>query len=327
MLLIKYLYDNIYKTFTHDFNRDLLITTYDTIPDYAKSVNINMKACKCYKFRWDSTDVELTFYNKNSVKPKDAIALICFYLSILNLYLKKNNKILRIILAPFDRPKLLPTKMGLPLNPEYVNSGYSTGHHIYIYRKEEMYKVLIHEMIHYYDIDFKDTRYDGYFKKKYNIRSSKSELRVFESYTDILAIMFSILAYICFSPFSKGKTEKQFTELYMRILDSIKTNVIQTVSNIMNHYNCTSFCGFEEETHVFSYYVCKAAIMFKYKDFLNWLGNDIILSDIRVKEYLESLDSYISNEDFQDEVKYQLQMPRNKGGESLRMFKYHLKGM
>ena len=252
MELIKFLYTKIYKQFTLDFNKDLLTLTLDSIPDYAISTlntsgtyfnskqytnAVEIKTSKCYKFSWDSIDIELTFFTvrKNKIKPKDAIALICFYITILNLYLRtiEKKKTLRIILAPFKTIKRLPKEKGLTLNSDHVNSGYSNGDHIFIYREEELFKVLVHEMIHHYDIDFKDTQYDEFFKDKYRIRSKKTQLRVFESYTDILAIMFSSFAYICFSLKNNNKkTEKRFTEYYVRVLENVKTNVRRYASHL-----------------------------------------------------------------------------------------------
>ena len=55
----------------------------------------------------------------------------------------------------YKKPKLLPLKFKI-LGPEEVNSGYcilSNDPYICIFRYEEMYKVLIHELIHIYRID------------------------------------------------------------------------------------------------------------------------------------------------------------------------------
>ena len=332
--MIKVLY-KIYQKYDKKKYDNIITRKFASIPQYAmdalnsytKKIDlIDFKKSKCYQFTWESVNVELTFFSvsKEKLHSKDAIALISFYITILNFHIHK-TRTLKIILVPFKNTKQLPFKTDI-ISSEHANSGYSNGSYIFIYREEEMFKVLIHEMIHYYDIDFKDTHYDEYFVKKYNIRPTKTQLRIFESYTDILAIMFSSFAYICFSLKNNNKkTEKRFTEYYVRILENVKTNVIHTVSNIMNHYTCESFCGFQEDTHIFSYYVCKAALMYNYRDFLGWLRNDIVLNDVRVHEYVKRLDSYLSNEDFQKEVN--LQIKKGTRDTSLRMFMYHLKGM
>ena len=95
----------------------------------------------------------------------------------------------------------------------------------------------------------------------------------------------------------------------------------------MAHYNCDSFCGFEEKTHIFSYYICKAALMYNYHNFLSWLGKDIVMHNKteRIKEYVEHLDAYLSHKGFQEAINLRLsKQPRNT---SLRMFMFKIKGM
>jgi hypothetical protein len=78
-----------------------------------------------------------------------------------------------------------------------MNCGPATG--IMIWREEEFYKVLIHELIHYFGIDFytNDNIYqqvDKIFKKHFNIEGID---KVNESYTEILAITIHSVIYSC----------------------------------------------------------------------------------------------------------------------------------
>jgi len=160
------------------------------------------------------------------------------------------------------------------LGPHNVNSGYTSfGHdkHIVVYRKEEAAKVLVHEMVHWweYDDELFNDRADHAVSSclpncslKYHIRSAVT-VRPREAVTDTVAI----LVYTAFHIMDKGTAAAAFAGAYTKALAVQRRHILYQASKVLHLqgfrsmkelYNRT----FIEESHVFSYYVIKAAMMY-----------------------------------------------------------------
>ena len=98
-----------------------------------------------------------------------------------------SKEMLELIIYYGNQKKYLPKE---PLiTPENINSGCKTNNTIYIWRKEEFYKVLIHELVHFFVLDFcqiDDTnRLQKLVNKLLNIQGKDI---INEAYTEILAL-------------------------------------------------------------------------------------------------------------------------------------------
>lgn len=169
---------------------------------------------------------------------------------ILNYYLTDEKKIL-------ERNNLLGTKE--------VNSGscysYETESKIEIWRKEELLKVTIHELIHglCYD-EYKDT-YDliEHYKNKYNIISDEINSR--EAYTEIWANIIN-----CF--------------LISQALPKNKLNCFKKMINIEKEFSLfqankvihmiEKYPDINKETNVLSYFIIRAELYNNLKNFLRF---------------------------------------------------------
>jgi hypothetical protein len=157
-----------------------------------------------------------------------------------------------------DLKKKMPTEKDAIISPDNVNSGYTMMHEkreIFIYRREEAMKVLTHELIHLFNIDTnllswdRSIALDKIIELKFNIRSLNGRLGTPESICDTMAIWLVTAWHTCC--ISEKKWAKCMREQYdFMIYQAIK---------IMN-YMMLSRHGFSENSHVFSYYVIKAAI-------------------------------------------------------------------
>jgi hypothetical protein len=179
---------------------------------------------------------------------------------------------------------------------QHINSG-ATVHdlleetvELFIWRKEEIEKVLLHEMIHTLKLDFMG--YPDELKQdiitKFNIPSS-IELRLGEAYVETWALLLNTI-YVSFTK-SKMKIKKQCeiksSEFFKLFAMEMFLTLYQS-SKILRHfgYECITGCKvplqksenpkemaqklFEQETSVFSYYLIKAGILMNLGDFLKF---------------------------------------------------------
>lgn len=179
-----------------------------------------------------------------------------------------------IILSPFK--KLLNASE--ILGPDNCNSGVTSDEeYILIWRKEEMFKVLIHELIHFYKLDFSDIifkksyenkikSYDNSISSKHCVKNVNDQIIFNEAYCETLATLINCIIYSIHNNSNLKKT------INIEIQHSIK----QT-AKILNHFNFKSADDFfdndscsvklMESTNVFAYYIIKSQLLYNYKKF------------------------------------------------------------
>lgn len=179
---------------------------------------------------------------------------------------------------------------------QHINSG-ATVHdllketvELFIWRKEEIEKVLLHEMIHTLKLDFMG--YPDELKldiiQKYNIPSS-IELRLGEAYVETWALLLNTI-YVSFTK-NKMNIKKQCKIKSNKFFNLFAMEIFFTLyqsSKILRHfgYGCIADCEvplvksenskdtmqklFEQETSVFSYYLIKAGVLMNLGEFLKF---------------------------------------------------------
>ena len=104
-------------------------------------------------------------------------------------------KQINILYYPLKDKKFIPKK-GEPIDVGNVNSGYcyinsnETETNIVIYRQEEFHKVLLHELIHLYDIIPFDINYDNYINTKYKLTN---HINTNEALVELNALIFNCI--------------------------------------------------------------------------------------------------------------------------------------
>jgi hypothetical protein len=108
----------------------------------------------------DNTTIYLFLENENIHKWKDLLKLLYWRVNFIR-NIAKNKKPLIIWIYPSDYKKQIPANN--IITPDDINSGSTTTYIgknengiIYIWRKEEILKVLLHELIHSFNIDKND---------------------------------------------------------------------------------------------------------------------------------------------------------------------------
>jgi len=191
----------------------------------------------------------------------------------------KNEVNIVIILTKFK--KKLPEIKEQEIDCGNVNTGVSDGKNIMLWRQEEVTKVLIHELIHHYKLDF---GYTDKIKNKINITFLKNikihnhnqiinikidnfsgkqydKININEAITETLATIINCILYYI-------NINNNFTKL---LTYEVWHSFIQ-VSKILNHCGFNSIEEFlelnesnkvlKEKTNVFSYYVIKSLLLY-----------------------------------------------------------------
>ena len=252
----------------------------------------------CYKYNYDH--LELFYYTtSNSENLDDTINEI----NIITKWIYDINPIYKIRLHIFDTPqkKLLPSNLeDKYLGPKNVNGAFTSINEnknyrdIFIWRKEDLYFIIIHELFHYLLLDAKilnDRKYEKLFNNKI-----KSFLLLNESITEIMSNFF----YIIYFSIREGKNFDEFREVYKKELEF---NWYQT-AKVLKFFNINSLeinelDKIKSNTAVFSYFVLKSVlttefckILFSFP-YINKIFNNDDIKECNIYKS-ESIVNYIS---------------------------------
>jgi len=153
-----------------------------------------------------------------------------------------------------------PFKKHIPLLPkasldvEEINSAttfHSPHNFISIFRREEAPKVLIHELVHFFELDSILRSTDFGYKKRFNLQVP---CLICETYSEVVAFLLN-LEYVSLS------TGRDIIELFImeRAFSTIQ------VKKILEFFNITTideFYKIKSNTNLFTYYVLKTALLF-----------------------------------------------------------------
>jgi hypothetical protein len=229
----------------------------------------------------DNVEHKLELYNRYV----DSIVL-WFY--ILNEYGSKTcSPTFTIFLYFTSLEKKLPKTNIDILDQIHVNTAFTTtcpkNSEIVIFRKEEWFKVLIHESFHNFALDFSDM--NTYDSTKYilSIFPVNSEVNLFESYTEFWAEIMNALFCSFFSLKNKSNFEDFLSNFEFFINFERTYSFFQLVKTLdfmglkyKNMYSETNESKilrntlYKEKSNVLSYYVIKTILINNYQGFLLW---------------------------------------------------------
>jgi hypothetical protein len=228
--------------------------------------------------------------------------------------LSNNNKSidLTIFFSP-NKKKLI--KLDNCLHAIHVNSGSTHfGKYMNIWRKEECEKVLIHELIHYLDIDAgfsNSTGYDNYVNvltKKYNI---KGTVNPFECYTDGLAILIHTIYVSVKSGLNLNELLK--IEINFVLFQAAKVLYYYGITNF-NELGTKPIC---QSTSIFSYYILKSSLLYSINDFVNFIGTDINFNN-KLPEFEIMMDNAMNNTSYQICINHYINLLINNTNNNIR---------
>ena len=209
----------------------------------------------------------------NIIRVKLLLCIVCFYIALFaEPYIDQVT--INIFMTPFKKHS--PLEPYHSIKPVNINSGSchfrgGKAFEINLWRQEELYKVLCHELCHFFKIDnINQSYYD--FKTMFNIQG---DVKPQEAMTEMNGILIHHLhAAFHFNP-NKTNVIQNFCTLVK--LDTCHS--ILNVAKILKHFGfdsfqdlkCGSSCTLRQDTSVFSYYILKCALLYNFQKYFCFL--------------------------------------------------------
>ena len=234
-------------------------------------------------FLTEDPDIELKLDTYNT-----HVDNIVLWLYILNLYASKQcSQTLTVYFYFTTLEKHLPNSNIVELDEINVNTAFTTtcpkDSEIVVFRKEEWFKVFIHETFHNFGLDFSDMNNDKLHECILDIFNVKSEVNLYESYTEFWAEIMNALFCSFLVLKDKKDTDQFFSHLYFFLNYERSYSFFQLVKTLnfmglkySDLYSKTEKSKllrdhlYKEKTNVLSYYIIKAILMNNYPSFLSW---------------------------------------------------------
>lgn len=217
------------------------------------------------------------------------VETIAMWLYIVNLYSsKKCVKSLTIYLYLTSLEKQLPTSNVDVLDENNVNTAFTTTcpimSEIVIFRKEEWFKVLIHESFHNFGLDFSGMNCESLHKCILDIFDVNSEeVCAYEAYTEFWAALMNALFCSFFELKNKNNLDDFLvsSEFYINFERTYSFFQMMKTLQFMGltyddlyskneHSRILRENLYKEKTHVLSYFILKTVILNNYQGFLGW---------------------------------------------------------
>ena len=253
-------------------NKDL----YGEFTSFDVHCDLERKSSNGYKLKIKNSNIEINYFNN---KLQSGTLKKYFKIAILLNHFNNNNDYLNLTFFNSNKKKMLPLKKKDLLGPKEINSGVTTFYNhkkITLWRIEEQKKVLIHELIHFYNYDFGhiDNYYSQQVVSKVNINEN-NEIRLNEAYTELCALIIH-----CFIKCYENKTQLKKTkksinkDVNKNIAGSLNTELkfsLYQCVKILKHFGfknyeefltkCKKCEKFRQTTSVFSYFFIKCALL------------------------------------------------------------------
>jgi len=229
----------------------------------------------------DNIELKLDTFNRY-------VDTIIMWLYILNQYSSKqcaNSLVVYFYFTSLE--KRLPSSNIFILDEINVNTAFTTtcpkDSEIVVFRKEEWFKVFIHETFHNFGLDFSDMNNNDAHRCILDIFRVSSDVNLFESYTEFWAEIINSLFCSFFS--IKDKTNihdfLSHSEFFINFERTYSFFQLVKTLNFMgltytDLYSNTARSRllrenlYKEKTHVLSYYIIKGILINNYQGFLAW---------------------------------------------------------
>jgi hypothetical protein len=213
---------------------------------------------------------------------------IIMWLFIVNKYgSKKCSSVFTTYFYFSTLEKKLPDRSDIVLEQAHVNTAYTTTcpvvSEIVIFRREEWFKVFIHETFHNFALDFSDMNNTECHKHILTLFPVNSEVNLYESYTEFWAEIMNAVFCSFFSLKDKNKEEEFLTNIEFFLNLERTFSFFQMVKTLdflgleykdLYHTTKKSISlrntRYSEKTSVLAYYIIKTILMDNYQQFLMW---------------------------------------------------------
>jgi hypothetical protein len=199
--------------------------------------------------------------------------------------IKPLKKSVEIVLVDYERKKEKPST-NEPFTRKHVNSGVTIEYDsnfskIIVYRKEEMIKVLTHELIHCFNLDANIQPWEEESLTKRFCLSNT--IKVNEAFTDAFACIINTIMYtILEDPYKidDGSFNKRLKKNIEKESQFVQCQANKVLGYVKYDTKCTH--ANHEGTSAISYYVIKSLLVSKSDEFLGFLRKQqYMLTDIQ----------------------------------------------
>lgn len=211
-----------------------------------------------------SSDIEINIWSHDNTSPKIDII---YHLIELFKKISNNKKKIQINILYSDRKKYLPDTNNTVLTKSNINSGASYHKRmIIVFRKEEFYKVLLHELTHYYDI-IPSINLDNHLKfLKYDNVDILNE-----TFTELYATTL----YLVLQSIDLRKSIKESYITFYILYNTELNYRLKKTGEILGFFNASSFQDYlngkitlKQTTSVRSYVIINSLLFFDYNSFI-----------------------------------------------------------
>ena len=236
--------------------------------------------------------IKVLMFNKNTnsfTKAKNIIKKTIIYLNFIQQYSEKTGT-LKIYLYLTKLKKKLPENNREILGSNNVNTAVTyacaKNGEIYIYRFEEWYKVLMHEIMHSLCLDFSPVHSQGTINLKNKIKNlfkinTKNDIA--EAYTEFWANILN-LSFISFYSLKGNINRKSFLEYFESHLNIERAYSLFQMNKILHFLDIEDYEHlyennkvsknirrfYKEDSNIFSYYFLKSIFLYNTNLFIKW---------------------------------------------------------
>ena len=231
-----------------------------------------------YKITFENNSI--IYYSSKKIKnnkiPKIIIHMFCIIKTLKILFnrdIKDNHQ--KVVYFETNKKKIFPLNNSI-LSPNEVNSGLTTlefhkNGNIILFRKEELLKVLIHELIHSNLIDEKII-FSNKIKDFSNEFCVKYNILLNEAFTETFALIINMFYINIIGNNDKSNLNIMF-ENELKYSDYICSKIMcyYNIKNIEDIIKKNDICNkdFPQKTNVFSYYILKNILLHEHIKFGN----------------------------------------------------------
>ena len=247
--------------------------------DIQNEIQLGLKKNRKFDIEINGTRLNLLVFSENEFIMNHKFLKRCFILDAIR---NKKRKDINLEIWLSNKKKNLPPKREKKyLGSKEVNSGCNTfngmENRVSVWRKEELPKVLVHELVHSLGLE----KYNGYKEVEdfiYNHFDIKRNNRfnLFENYVELVANILNI----CLTMIENGKGD---IKSFNRLINLERTHCLFQVGKILNYYGYKNFedfykkDGIKEEnktdrylqkSNIFSYFIMRSMVIFNINDFI-----------------------------------------------------------
>jgi hypothetical protein len=264
------------------------------IPEPIRQIihSVDSNSTKSFQMQVNSRTLRFHFWNNESLSLSihhEYIRRMSTWIFVADEYASSTcSQIMDIFLYFTDHCKILPTKSGIgTIDRVHVNTAFTyscrTSNTITIFRKEEWFKVFIHETFHSLGLDFsgmhtESMRSTEMIRRIFHI--GVDDLRIYESYTETFAELLHTQFVSFYSTILKTDYHLMFSKMQKMVAVETAFSLIQCMK-VLRHNRITEYPDlftatkkkrelYLEKTHVISYFVIKSIMLFHKNEFLEW---------------------------------------------------------